>query len=441
MVWYVALFTGLVFPSIYPTKLYYSQVSNGMPKFQAQFRRRQQVEKYANLLKQRNERIAAQTVQKAFKDCKWNRYYGGRLKEHQLRRRAIKAAMTIQRCYRGHIGKLIASDHKRMYESKILQEKKYNAKCLCAATFIQRIARGNQARSLSREMQLSSEISRREQTRRVYSTITLQRMARGLIGRVTVRRLWREYDLTEERWYRARQIQCAYRVAIARMMFKRLCYLKKIKTHHREALKLQSLWRSRVARKRVKMIRGLSNLRRLERFSCIQIQRAYRGMKGRMVSRERKSKLREAQMQWNAAIFIQKLYRGYKGREEAFVEMHLEANKWKARPLRSQIKEHGENISTAETSLFESKQHEQEESFILDEMIKELKTISASPNDYVDSTIVNGVLQRCTKSLVTVSVKSVAFKPLNLHRNSLTNCEYFSLLYRMKYQKCKIEWR
>ena len=405
MVWYVALFTCVFKYTIYPTtKVYYFQVSNGIPRFQAQFRRRQQVNKYANLLIQRNERIAAQTVQKAFKDCKWNRYYGGRLKDHQLQRRAIKAAMTIQRFYRGHIGKLIASDRKHMHEKLMLQVKKYNAKCLWAATIIQRIARGTRARSLSQAMQLSSDTSRREQIRRVNSSITLQRMARGFFGRAIARRLWREYDLTEERWYRARQIQCVYRVTKARMMFKRLCYLKKIKTHHREALKLQSLWRSRTARQRVRMIRGLSNLRRLERFSCLQIQKMYRGMKGRMLSRERRSKLRKAQMQWNAAIFIQKLYRGYKGREEAFVEIHLEANEWKARPLRSQIKEHDENISTAEASLFESKQHEQEESFLLDEMIKELKTISASHNDYVDSTIVNGVLQRCAKSLVTVSL-------------------------------------
>jgi len=388
-----------------------------MPKFQAQFRRRQQGKQYARLLIKRNERIAAHTVQKAFKDFKWNRYYGGRLKEHQLQRRAIKAAMTIQRCYRGHVGTLIASDLKQIYETMIFHQKKYNAKCLWAATIIQRISRGTQARSLFREMKLSSDICRREQIRRVNSSITLQRMARGVIGRATARRLWREYDLTEERWYRARQIQCAYRVAKARMMFKRLCYLKKIKTHHREALKLQNLWRSRTARHRVRMIRGLSNLRRKERFSSIQIQKTYRGMKGRMVSRERRSQLRKAQMQWNAAIFIQKLYRGYKGREDACVEMHLEANEWKARPLRSQIREHDEDISTAEASLFESKQRQHEESFLLDEMIKELKTISASNNDYVDSTIVNGVLQRCAKSLVTVSVKRFAFTALDLHRN------------------------
>ena len=157
------------------------------------------------------------------------------------------------------------------------------------------------------------------------------------------------------------------------------------------------------------MIRGLCDLRRLERFSCLQIQKMYRG---RMLSRERRSQLRKAQMQWNAATFIQKLYRG---REEAFVETHLEANEWKAKPLRSHIKEHDENISTAEASLFESKQHEQEESLLVDEMLKELKTISASPNNYVDSTIVSGVLQRCAKSLVTVSIKIVAFTVLDLH--------------------------
>ena len=383
-----------------------------MPKFQAQFRRRQQVKKYANLLIQRNERIAAQTVQKAFKDYKWNRYYGGRLKEHQSQRRAIKAAMVIQRCYRGHIGKLIASDLKHIYEKSMLKEKQHNAKCLWAATIIQRIARGTRARSLSQAMQLSSDTCGREQIRRVSSSITLQRMARGLIGRATARQLWREYDLTEVQWYRARQIQCAYRVAKARILFKRLCYLKEITSHHREAFKLQSLWRSRAARQRVRMIRGLCDLRRLERFSCLQIQKMYRGMKGRMLSRERRSQLRKAQMQWNAATFIQKLYRG---REEAFVETHLEANEWKAKPLRSHIKEHDENISTAEASLFESKQHEQEESLLVVEMIKELKTISASPNNYVDSTIVSGVLQRCAKSLVTVSIKIVAFTVLDLH--------------------------
>ena len=374
-------------------------VANGILKIQAHFRRREQVVKYDYLRKARNECIAAHTIQKTFKDYKWNIYRKELLMECLLQRKRLNAAITIQRYCRGHVGKLRASHHKHIRQSMILHAAKLKATCVRAAIILQKMTRGVQARSQFKRILLRREISITEHLRQLISSITIQRFARGFIDRATVKQLRIESDLVEEQWYRARQIQCAWKISKACTVFERLKHFQEVKIHHQKALKLQSLWRLRLALQRVRMVRGLRDLRRLERHSCIKIQKGYRGMRGRKRSRERKAQIIDTHIRLHAVSFIQRLYRGFKGRELSFVERYLQA---KTRPLRSQIKEKDEKIRYHEESLSEYKQNLKGERHLQEVSLLHLKAASNSNNDFIDSTIVNGVLQRCEKSLVMV---------------------------------------
>ena len=379
-----------------------SLVANGVPKLQAHFRRRKQDAITRILLQERKECIAAKGIQRAFKGYKLSKFYDERLRVHLLKKKEVNAAIVVQRYYRGHSGRSFAF-HRR-YECEIiaLRTKQRNAKRGKATVAIQSLVRGVLQRIKVQKIRNRLEMTNLIFSRQTLSSIVIQKVFRGFVGRSKANRLHEGLILQEEQWFRARQIQCAWKVASARQIFAHLQYFKQIKIHQGKALKLQSIWRARLAGQRIGVLRGLRDLRRREKEASVTIQRIYRGMKGRHRAAGARAcglgRLRRSQ----AAIVIQQMYTEYKGKEANFVASKLISIEWKAKPIRDQIAEQDRHIADCESALSETKDCLGSEGRILEDLKKEFHTVSKTRKTYVDSTIVNGVLQRCAKTLVVV---------------------------------------
>jgi len=252
------------------------------------------------------------------------------------RARQEKAALDIQRVYRGHKGRQYAEATRRKYMQDLIAYE--------CATRIQAVARRKRAEKrvdairaarldemakaaiLLRRRWLGSHTRRRYQallrsySQNVQSVITIQRYTRGFLVRL---RLWREACRAEEELWAALELQRVWRG-----------YKGRVKWEH----KFEDMWRREMAAAMIaRNIRGWCARRRVgrtrRRLARIEFERARvrfraaqriqalaRGVLTRKITRQRHARAVAA------ATHVQRVWRGHKLRKDLWEQvLHLRA--------------------------------------------------------------------------------------------------------------------
>jgi hypothetical protein len=312
----------------------------------------------------------------------------------------MKVASVIQRYYRGYLGRILASDRRYFREIAKYRENKQKFKCQQAAIDIQSVARGMIATTTVQRIRKRQETVRLFQQKQIMSSINIQGVVRGFISRRGTKRLRFNLDLAKKKWSNARQIQCAWKVIRARRVLVQLRYFKQIEIHKGKAVILQSMWRSQIASKKARLLKGLRDLRKREVCSSMSIQRLYRGMKGRKKADSMRTLVTQELRRNQAVNEIQRVYRGFKGKQIAFKRLKLKSIEWKVKPVRDQVTDIDKKLHDCDLALLAINDGLESEETRLEIFEKELSTVSESKKKFVDSTVVNGVLQRCARTLV-----------------------------------------
>ena len=351
-------------------------------------------------MQERKERMAAQKIQLALQNYRWYQYSKMRMKEHQIRKMKSKVAIVIQRFYRGHLGRILASECRYLMEMSIYKEKELNAKRHQAAIAIQRIARGIIETNRVQTLRNDRNTKIRLRHKKLVSAVVLQSAFRAMIGRIETQKIRTNMALEEKKCRKACHIQCAWKCFKARRALAQLQYFKQIEIHQEKAVVLQKMWRSTLAREHVRFLKALRDLMERELYSSNTIQRLYRGMRGRKKASTVRSSVKQKQRQNEAVNDIQRVYRGFIGKRLAVKALKLKSVEWKIQPLR----EEGLKLDAEINDCCVISQTLQNNLAIKELQIKgfqkELVFVSKSKKEFVDSSVVNGILQRCARTLV-----------------------------------------
>ena len=294
----------------------------------------------------------------------------------------------------------MASDRKYLTEIEKYRKKKLFARSSLASISIQSIGRGMLARAKVQKMRKSREAKRLLLQSQIMSATTLQRLIRGNMSRMETRILRATLDLKKKQWQSTVQIQCAWRVTVALQDFEKLRYFKNIEIHHGKAVKLQSVWRTKLARNKLRLARAMQDLKLREIHAALTMQRLYRGIRSRNKVEGIRSSIAKESFRNNTVIKIQRSYRGMKGRHSASIRAKVHAIEWKLKPVRESIKDLGKKLHKCDLAMKETKSHLNIEVAKLECFENELSNVSESSKPYHDSTAVNGVLQRCEKGFL-----------------------------------------
>ncbi len=374
-----------------------------------------------NISKAKAEKAAVNKIKAALQYYRWNQYCKKRLKEHQLYRKRIKFARVIQRYYRGHLGRILASDQKYFVEVEKYRAKKQNAKRQQAAIDMQTVARGLIARTKVKRIRAHKEAAIRLQRLKTSSSISIQRVVRGFASREVAKKLRFERDLAKKNWNCAHQIQCAWRGFRSLQRLAQLRYFKQIEIHEDKARILQSLWRSILARRQFILLKALRDLMDREIQSSAIIQRLYRGMRGRKEANSMKAVIVQQMVRNNAAILLQRVCRGFVSRRVALKMSKLKSIDWKLKPVRDKINKIDANLQSLDIALQVVKADFEYKDNKLEYLEKELSIVSESRKTFVDSVVINGVLQRCSRALV----KSTLEKEIEGIEMSMEKCHAY----------------
>eukprot|EP00163_Fabomonas_tropica_P007870 TRINITY_DN1750_c0_g3_i1.p1 TRINITY_DN1750_c0_g3~~TRINITY_DN1750_c0_g3_i1.p1 ORF type:complete len:1799 (-),score=315.51 TRINITY_DN1750_c0_g3_i1:39-5435(-) len=200
----------------------------------------------------------------------------------KLLKEGLKAAVDIQRTWRGHVGREITREERRRHQ---------------AARDIQSVWRGHKTRRAVAVVRAAVAAEKK-------GALSLQRLFRGFVARRRVARL------VERRTDAATRIQTSWRGQLAR----REVAVRRAKQVQRNeaAVQIQRVARGRIARSDYK--RQLAEKRRREA-AATAIQSGMRGMMGRKEGNRLRAQ-RKAKRD-HAATQIQRSFRGKQGREFA----------------------------------------------------------------------------------------------------------------------------
>ena len=308
-----------------------------------------------------------------------------------------KLATTIQCSYRGYKGRDIRKKLRVGLARKNLVTLKTQAKYLRAAMVLQRFFRGEQSRALVFKMMVAHEEANMAKLRKDKSALVIQRVTRGMRGRIATKQTRSNQELYEYNWYHARKIQTMWRGLKGQERWRVQRAVVEQVRRSRIALYIQRFWRGLKGREGVAMAKSAESLRRRECRSAIIIQKHYRGrFQGAFWVR----KMKEDRKQQNGAGLIQRCFRGCKGR--AF-HSALEALKQKIGPLRMKLLVSRKELATVRESLSIVSQNLAEKEMHMEILGNELSVIHQTKAKYWDTDQITGTPQRFVTELVKVS--------------------------------------
>lgn len=212
------------------------------------------------------------------------------LRIERERREQARAALYVQRYYRGHRGRERARIQRRLVALRADQS--------VAALRIQAVFRGWQGRKI---------------VARIRRDLALQ-----ALRAIEERNKQEKMALRIQRTFRGRQGYLAYLVLVE---MKRLEAERQF-AEKMAAMKLQAVWRRRVAYQELMALRAAKLRRELEQRSAVVMQRVYRGMLGRRLAKAAR-KTQEWKLQQTSAVIIQRMWRGCRGRHIAALMQSL----------------------------------------------------------------------------------------------------------------------
>ena len=313
------------------------------------------------------------------------------------------SSITIQCRYRNFYARKILQRLKNDVLEKELKEKKELIVNTNASTLIQTLIRMYLAKTELKLLKRKKELYLKKIALERSSAITVQRVYRGLQGRRRSNNLRTILYRIEEEWFRARQIQSLWRGARDRKQFKQEVHMKELKFNEHMILTIQRAWRGFLGRRHFKFLKGLKDLALKEARASTIIQKVYRGSLGRKIAGSEYERIQRQIIETKSAMLIQKIYRGYKARELAEITLGLKNIQDQSEPLSKNIDDQELALNQQRSRLRLSEDEIEARNMQLVELEKEFATVDETKALFIDSTIITGAPQRCSKEVILVS--------------------------------------
>eukprot|EP00752_Nemacystus_decipiens_P012503 g11074.t1 len=167
------------------------------------------------------------------------------------------------------------------------------------------------------------------------AAVLIQSLARMQEGRAALAVLKARRDRKILEWEMALRVQAAWRGRAAKMVVMTMRLLREEARQKAAAITIQSFWRAVRARHLTTIQRAMFKIRQIQAGASKgeQIQRVYRGFKGRLRAKARRRVFESDLGREAAAMAIGRIFRGHKGRERFECKQHLRSLEDKARPL------------------------------------------------------------------------------------------------------------
>ena len=315
-------------------------------------------------------------------------------------------AIQIQKVYRGHRGRIFASQSRHIYMEGVLRIIRINRVKEVAAGRIQAWMRGIFGRKRYMEVYEERRLMIAAKILREKSSIKIQVQWRGKIAR-------EEAEIRRERLRQlareeaaARQLQRIYRGFVGRQ---EAAYARRAREYEKQieaVLVIQRTWRGERGRHLFAVLKSVAMLRKHEKINAEKLQSWYRGILGRRNFAKYKQFVLNKRMRLKACQDFQRVYRGHKGREDAEVKHALKAIENQTRPLFEKIKmlEKDRGMVTRDKSRMESFLKTSEQTITAIE--EELNEVMQVKGAFYDSAKVTGTLQRFKTSYLQTALKA-----------------------------------
>jgi hypothetical protein len=344
-------------------------------------------------------------IQCKFRQYKAYQYRMKILKERRYLAYCNRLARLIQRLYRGWKGRKDASLKRIEQANERLRQAKIQAIKEVAAIKIQRVYRGYCGRNIAIDLFYGKQARLRRRALEDRKRRIIQRIVRGFLGRCRAEHRREEIRNYQKRWYCARELQRAYRGHVARVYTNYLRRMAWLQKQNESALQIQRVYRGYRGRLLFAVAAALRILRSKQQFYALEIQRFLRGCMGRYYFKLHRDRVYFYRKQVRCAIHIQRIYRGHKGREAYAIEKELQEMDSKARPLIKHLQDLEEQANNyrkliARLESMEKILHEN-----LFEIERELEHCMLTTNKYTDSSRINNTPQRFLTKFLKVRLK------------------------------------
>ena len=394
-----------------------------IPKFQAGFRRRQQLKQYRKILAAKYRVRMCIRIQKTFR--RW-RDYQARIKKLKAMRFAeykLACAMKIQRAYwRMKAIKFVKVVRNAQVTSR-LQDAKRQAERELNALLIQRFYRGFVGRCAGIQQAIELQRYKEHKALRERMMRLIQRIAHGKLGRIKAKRR-RDYLLHELlRWNKALDLQRCFRGFQGRLRWKYFKELWLLARVNRSATNIQRLYRGYRGRILAAVAKALMFLRKKQQFACLEIQRWARGVSGRVYAKRYREQKERYAKERRAVLTIQRLYRGHKGREASEIERQVVKLEGIAKPLLELVRQL-ESDALKLGKLIVRLEHK--DKLMLDDIFeieRELENANTTTAKLTDSKRINGIPQRFLTQYLRVRLKDHLEHEREIHKSKFTELQ------------------
>ncbi|CAM9339293.1 unnamed protein product [Scytosiphon promiscuus] len=272
-------------------------------------------------------------------------------KEKLFREMGQSLATRIQAGWWGYRGRIRMREIRAIRARRLLLEARVQARKELAAIMIQSNLRSFFAQTELKVLRRLRDEALALEKKRQAAAVIIQSVTRMRKGRAVLTALKARRDLKILEWEMALRVQAAWRGRMAKMVALSMRILQEQERQRVAAITIQSFWRAVRARHLTTIQRAMFKIRQIQGGASkgeyptpaieehLQIQRVYRGFKGRLRAKARKTVFEADLGREAAAMSIAKVFRGHKGRERFDCKQHLRALEYKARPLLLKLNE------------------------------------------------------------------------------------------------------
>jgi len=321
--------------------------------------------------------------------------------------RNLARVVLIQKIMRGKWGRKIVVKRRNEVRKIELRKAKIQAKWEISANVIQRNVRKMWARKILLEKRRLREIMLEAMKKRERASLHIQRILRGKAARVIAERKRKEAALVRLRFRSAMMMQTIIRMFLAKCVADKLRIIRDHKIAMRAATQIQRIWRGMRGRYFALMARAMRELRIKENKAAIVIQSQVRIILAKKLVREMKEQERILKVREISAMNIQKTFRGHKGREYFEIQRNLRRFEGQAAPLIERLEELNELYFETEKRIerlgIEFEEFEEDTHNLEEEMVRSQRTNAK----FTDSSRVNGTPQRFLTKFIAVRLEEL----------------------------------
>lgn len=380
-------------------------VNKILPLFQARVRGFFQRRIYREMLLVQLKLRSIITIQTCFRRYVRVAWREKKRKEAAFTKFKINMAQLIQKVYWGYKARKHIQVIRNDFANNRLMKAKNRVKIEVAANAIQRVFRGWVARCFRDE-----EFRKRLKAKRHLALLNrmrrfIQRIMRGKLGRMKAAARRAELAQFALEWASAWTIQRVQRGHIGRLIAREERRLREIRRRNHAATEMQRTFRGYRGRLLAAVAHALKLLRAQMNAAAMEIQRYARGYIGRNQVAHYKEKVERERLELRSCINIQRVFRGHKGREAREIEKELRRAEKELAPLMSHLRGLEDEAVKLQRTINRLTEHVNRLDTGLIEGYRELEHAHHTTNKYTDCTRINNQPQRYLTKYLRVRLK------------------------------------